>query len=144
MERDYIAYEHLCFPRFEDMDSYGILHHSRYLLLAEEAKLAFMQDEEYFGRDVLAEDAKFLISEIQITYVNAIKYKVGVPAVVKLRFSIEDDIKIVFEFRIFYEEKLACKGKAIHIAADQNNRLKLELPEGLAERYAVLKGGKQW
>ncbi len=143
MGTDYIEYEHICFPRFEDMDSYGILHHSRYLLLAEEAKLAFMQDPEYFGRDVLEEEAKFLISGIQITYVNAIKYKVGVPAVVKLRFYIEDDIRIVFEFRIYYEERLACKGRATHIAADKNNRLLLELPEGLVERYEVLKGGRQ-
>ena len=143
MGTDYIEYEHICFPRFEDMDSYGILHHSRYLLLAEEAKLAFMQDPEYFGRDVLEEEAKFLISGIQITYVNAIKYKVGVPAVVKLRFYIEDDIRIVFEFRIYYEERLACKGRATHIAADRSNRLLLELPEGLVERYEVLKGGRQ-
>ena len=144
MKTDYIDYEHICFPRFEDMDSYGILHHSRYLLLIEEAKLAFMQNPEYFGRNVLEEDVKFLISEIQITYVNAIKYKVGVPAVVKLRFGIEEDIKIVFEFQIYYENKLACKGKAIHIATDQNNHIKLELPDGLVERYEILKGGNKW
>ncbi len=143
MKTDYIEYEHICFPRFEDMDSYGILHHSRYLLLAEEAKLAFMQNPQYFGRDVLKEDAKFLISNIQITYVNAITYKVATPAVVKLRFSIEDDLKIIFVFQIFYEDKLACKGRAVHIVADKDNHLLLELPKGLVERYEILKGERQ-
>lgn len=143
METDYIEYEHRCFPRFEDMDSYGILHHSRYLLLVEEAKLAFMHDPQYFGRDVLEEEAKFLISKIQIAYMHAIQYKVGVPVVVKLRFYIEKDIRIIFDFRIYYEEKLACRGRATHIATDRNNRLKLELPDGLVERYEVLKGGRE-
>lgn len=143
MKTDYIEYEHSCFPRFEDMDSYGILHHSRYLLLVEEAKLAFMKNPKYFGRDVLDEDVKFLISDLHINYVNAIKYKVGVPVVVKLHFGIEEDTKIIFKFHIYYENKLACRGKAIHIVADQNNSLKLELPDGLVDRYEVLTGGKK-
>lgn len=140
MQNKYIEYEHLCYPRFEDMDTYGILHHSRYLLLVEEAKLAFMNDPEYFNTNVLAEDCKFLISEIAIAYINALKYKVGIPAKIKLKFYIKNDIKIVFEFQIYYENKLTCKGSAIHIVTDRDNNLKFSLPAGLIEKYEILKG----
>ena len=142
MTADYLEYEHICYPRFEDMDSYGVLHHSRFLLLAEEAKLAFMQDEAFFGRDILNEECKFFISELHMNYVRAIRYKTGVPAVINLRFSIKEEMKIVFDFSIYYENRLSCRGSAVHIAADNGNRLKLELPDGLVRRYEELTGAK--
>jgi len=133
-----IEYEYRSHPRFEDMDAYGILHHSRYLLLAEEAKFAFMSDPDYFGIDILGEKVKFLISEIKIKYVNAIRYKTGIPAVIRLQFIIREDIKIVFAFQIYYENKLACKGETQHIVADGQDKLLIDLPSFLTERYKVL------
>lgn len=142
MADESLKYEYISYPRFEDMDSYGVLHHSRYLVLIEEAKMAFMQDPDFFGMNILEENVKFLISELEIRYIRAIQYTSGVPAIIKLVFSIEDEIKILFDFEIYYKDKLSCKGTASHIVTDSNNHLKLELPDELVRKYQELIGDK--
>lgn len=136
---NYITYEHKSFLRFEDMDAYGILHHSRYLLLVEEAKFAFMSDPKYFGMDVLGEEIKFLITEIRIKYKHAIQYETDKPALVRLKFMVKEDIKIVFMFDIYYNSKLVCSGEAQHVVTDCHNKLQLSLPNKFIERYQILK-----
>lgn len=136
-----VEYQFKVYPRFDDFDIYGILHHSRYLLYIEEAKFALMNDPKYFGLDILEQEEKFLISDIQLKYLSAVKYCPQEPIIVKLKFFIVQEIKIVFEFCLFYQEKLSCKGEAVHLITGQNDQLKLSIPQKLIDRYAYLMEG---
>lgn len=135
----HVEYQFEIYPRFDDFDIYGILHHSRYLLYIEEAKFNLMNDPQYFGLDILEQEEKFLISEIQLKYLSAINYCPQEPIIVKLKFFIIQESKIVFEFCLFYQEKLSCKGEAVHLITDQNNQLKFSVPQKLIDRYVYLK-----
>lgn len=140
MKEGVIEYKYEVYPRFSDMDAYGVLHHSKYLLLVEEAKFSFMNEPALFDINVLEEDMKFLISHFSIKYINAIKYECNQSATVMLKFYIEDDIKIIFDFIVYYENKISCTGQAIHVVTDMNNQLMLSLPDKLVKRYQELKG----
>ncbi|MGI6117474.1 MAG: acyl-CoA thioesterase [Bilifractor sp.] len=141
MNTEGIRYTYLCYPRFEDTDAYGILHHSRYLIFVEEAKLAFMSDAKYFGTQIMEmEDCRFPVTEVKMRYVSAVRYHSGVPVKVQMVFRIDEFARVIFQFQIYYEGRLSAKGYAIHVLADRKGHLRTEMPPELTERYLALKG----
>ncbi|BFH61203.1 acyl-CoA thioesterase [Paenibacillus azoreducens] len=138
MSNETIKYNVSIAPRFEDMDAYGIIHHSRYLIYAEEAKLAFMKDPKFFATDVAAAYDKFLVTEVNIKYIRSVKYFANTLLDIELQFSIENEVKIRFDFAIYQNKSVACRGYSIHVVTDHDNRLRLELPVSLKNRYQEL------
>ena len=134
-----LEYEYLCKPRFEDMDAYGIVHHSRYLVYIEEAKLSFMNKPEYFNTDIMEnKKIKFVVTKLELKYLTALRYVPSCTLTIKLRFSIKDDMMIKFDFEVFEKNTLLCKGYTIHVCVDENMNLKLSLPRFLVDRYHEL------
>lgn len=134
-----LDYEYLCKPRFEDMDAYGIVHHSRYLVYIEEAKLSFMNKSEYFNTNIIEnKDLKFVVIKLEMEYLKALTYVPDCVLIIKLRFSIKNDMMIKFEFEVFERNKMLCKGYTVHVCVDDNMNLKLSLPQFLIDRYNEL------
>lgn len=125
-------------PRFEDTDAYGILHHSRYLVYVEEAKLAFMSDPAAFGTDVMAEADRFVVTELKVKYIRATAYRPGILLDVQLAFSIEAEVRVRFDFVIREGESVICRGFAVHAAMDEAGHLRMSLPEAWRLRYEEL------
>ena len=133
-----IDYRYKCYPRFQDTDAYGIVHHSKYLCYAEEAKMAFMSDDRYFGVQVIDEECKFVVRDASLRYIQAVRYKSNEPIDVRLHFRIEDEIRVVFTFEMFYMNQKVCTGRTEHLAVGKDGQLKLSIPEGLKNKYLCL------
>lgn len=142
MSSECVDFEYEVYPRFEDTDAYGIMHHSRYLVFVEEAKLAFMKDPNFFGIELMGEDEKYLVTELNVKYIHAVKYSAKKPLNVKLKFTIQDDVRFRFDFTIFNDNKVACKGHTIHVMTDKNGNIKFTLPQHLLDRYSNIKKGE--
>ena len=100
--------------------------------------MAFMSDDKYFGVQVIDEECKFVVREASLKYFKSIRYKSKEPIDVELRFWIENEIKVVFEFEIFYMNQKVCTGRTEHLAVDYDGNLKLSIPEELRNKYQSL------
>lgn len=134
-----IEYIYNCYPRFQDMDAYGIVHHSKYLCYAEEAKLAFMSDREFFGMQIMdTKDCKFVVRDVAIKYLKPIRYKANEPIRVHLFFYIKDGVRVVFRFEMFYMERKVCAGTTEHLMVNNKGELKFNVPKDINDRYLCL------
>lgn len=139
MGEKYITYEHKVYPRFEDTDAYGIIHHSRYLTYIEEAKIAFLSDKKMFDSDVIDEKGgKFPVLDLYIKYIKAVHYKSKEPILIKLKFIAVENIKIKFEFKLFYENQKIVVGEMTHVYIDSNDKLRFDIPEKIKSRYETI------
>lgn len=141
MDNMKLQYCHSVYPRFEDTDAYGILHHSRYLTYIEEAKIAFFNDERYFGENIIDEEqGKFPVLDLSVKYIKAVHYRASTPIEVRLEFYVVEGLMVKFDFQLYYQGVKVVKGHISHVYMDANEQLRYSMPDRIVKRYQELVG----
>lgn len=120
--------------RFNDMDSYGIVHHGAYFSYFEEARCTFASEVLGIPYEMIEGQAiKFPVLEATCTYRNAVDYR-DKELTVKLDFSILDDCKFYFKYELRNKENKVCaRAETIHGILN-NDKICLSIPEVLQEK----------
>ena len=123
--------------RFDDTDAYGIVHHSRYYNYFEEARFQFSADHLGFTEDMAnGSNIKFPIIESHCVYKNPLKFSLDY-YIIELEFKLLENSKLEFDFIIKdnkNQKKRYAYGKTIHVLIDEQNKLRLDLPQWFIDK----------
>lgn len=138
-----LEYEYVIKPRFSDTDSYGVMHHSSYFKWFEEARCTFSKEILKFEEDLLnGNSIKFPVIECSCRFKESVIY--GDEVKIYLKFLIGKSAKITFEYKAvnLRSNRICAVGKTTHMFLDENNRICLNTPELLLEKFKELEESK--
>lgn len=131
-----LEYEYVIKPRFSDTDSYGVMHHSSYFKWFEEARFEFSKEVLKFEEDLLnGKSLKFPIVECSCRFKESVIYDDKVK--IYLKFMIGKSAKVIFEYKAINlrSNNICAIGKTVHMILNENNRICLNIPEILNEKF---------
>ncbi|WP_165921158.1 acyl-CoA thioesterase [Paenibacillus albiflavus] len=122
-------------PRFIDIDAYGIMHHSKYFSLLEEARFGYITDVLKFElEDFMTKGVLFPVLNVSGKYYKSITYGDEISIHMKVQFHEEG--KITFNYILYnqYEEKLFVSQVIVGYIEERTRRLLLTPPAWLFDR----------
>lgn len=134
-------YKYYFRPRFSDMDSYGIAHHSRYLCWFEEARIEYLgcyyQDLDFSGKRF-----KMPVTRVEVKYIRSVTNTENM--VVKLDINYREDIPLLhldYQLMDSKETRLYAKAYTEHIIISENGDIVNQIPEELLSILRTIKKG---
>lgn len=123
-------YEYRTTVRFSDTDSYGVVHHSNYFRLLEEARIDLMENElGIMMDDMEAKQIRFPVTKIKAQYKHVIYGRERILVQTALEYN--GTSKLIFHYKILNENnKCVFEGLSEHVAI-KNQKLLFYLPEEL-------------
>ncbi|MGE7841725.1 acyl-CoA thioesterase [Lysinibacillus sp. NPDC093712] len=117
-------------PRFSDTDAYGIVHHSNYYKILEEARINFAKsvlDLSMKNFDELG--YQFPVIKSECNYKIPIFYEDNLR--IEVKFSIEKAAKLNFFYKIYNDttNQIHADAKTSHVFVEQDGKLCLIYPE---------------
>lgn len=141
-ENDYsISCEYVFRPRFSDMDSYMIAHHSNYFCWFEEARFYFLQKKMGLSAETIS-DLKIPVIDIFCKYHRPVEF--GSEYVILLKVSGDyDNYKFQCDYRLLSsnKEKQYAKGYSTHVFLD-NGEIMTRLPDDILAKFMKLVGNE--
>jgi acyl-CoA thioester hydrolase len=124
-----IYFEYKFKPRFSDMDSYGIAHHSSFLLWFEESRYHFLEQELDLTR-VAVNELRVPVNNLAIDYKRPVYFSGDYLIKGKLCFK-QSVARLDFEYRVIdcKNSKLCAKGSTSHVFVNDEGILQLVLPD---------------
>lgn len=112
--------------RFTDFDSYGIAHHSKYLVWFEECRIRFIDKVDKEG---IWKNYRFLLTHAEVNYKKAVLFDENYDVHMMLKID-EDIAKIHFSYKIINQEngRVCATGSTSHIITDDKNRILIKVP----------------
>jgi len=119
-------YEYPVSVEFEDIDYYGIVHHPKYLLYFERARVHFFKDNGINLREL-----KFgiVLRKLEISY--KIPLVLMDEVVIQLRAKNIDKYRFEFDYQIKKDGKLMALSTIEMVTIDLETKRVTEIPDGL-------------
>lgn len=125
-------------PRFTDIDSYGIAHHSKYLCWFEEARFFFLESIMGLTSDNVI-GYRFPVVRLEVNYKKPIKFGEYYIILSTLKCNY-DKAKIKFEYKILdlLEKELLSDGYTEHVFLSEKGELLLNIPDIITEKLKLV------
>ena len=117
---------------YDDVDMYGVLYHSKYLVYMERARNKFLESSGYHLAELARQDIRFTINNIQIKYLKpALFYEQLTIGVAIKRFT---RTSIIFEQHVYKSRQVICIAEVQVVCINHQLRPKA-LPQAFLEEY---------
>lgn len=112
--------------RFTDFDSYGIAHHSKYLVWLEECRIAFIN---MVDKNNIWEKYRFLLTSVAVEYKKAVLFEDDYEIFMKVEMN-EEIPKICFDYKIInlQTNRICATASTKHIITDNTNHILIDIP----------------
>lgn len=114
---------------FYETDAMGIVHHSNYLRILEDARVDWLRHVPQFKDDLLGK-FNFPVIQAELEYKSPLRFDDLVE--VKLGVKI-DKSKIIFEYQIYVEKNLKSTAKTVHAPWDNSKNTVVRPPSFLVD-----------
>ena len=128
------TYNYIIRPRFSDIDSYDIAHHSKYFCWFEEARFYFLFNCINLEKELIA-TMKFPVTNIYCKYYKPVIYGNDYVIKAKVEYEIGNPI-IKYSYKLVNENQkvLYAKGYSEHIALDQEGNYVMDISDEIKEK----------
>lgn len=129
--------------QFYETDLMGIVHHSNYLRIFEEARVAWAIDKGLLDYQKPESASHLAVLETQVKHLQALKFGDVIETEVQVR---AERARIIFEYKLFVREKSprpysVCR--TVHVALDKNLNV-MRIPEKMKETVEKEKWTETW
>lgn len=129
-------YELACVVEFEDVDTYGIAHHSKLINFLERARVHFFNDASL---SVSEGEFNLVLMSMEISFKKPVKMMEKV--FVKMRVQKLTHASVVWDYEIFNEDdELIVKAGVKQGSVDQNTLKPARIPEKFKNLLETIKG----
>jgi len=118
--------------RYQDADGMGIVHHSKYLVFFEEARVAMTRDAGYPYRQMEEDGLFFAVAKITCQYIAPARFEDLLR--VKTTIKMLGLAKIEHLYELYRGEELLAKGEAKLAAVDRDGKPRM-IPDFFIKRY---------
>ncbi len=113
-----LSYKHKV--QFYETDLMGIMHHSNYLRVYEEARVHWAHHNGMLDYQKPASASHLAVYETQVRHIKPAKF--GDDLVVQVQATLKK-IRIIFEYKMFRGEELISECRTVHVPLDLNLKL---------------------
>ncbi len=106
--------------QFYETDLMGIVHHSNYLRIFEEARVAWAHNHGLLDYQKPESASHLAVYETQVRHIKPAKF--GDPLEVHVQATV-NGVKIIFEYKMFCMETLISECRTVHVPLDLNLKL---------------------
>jgi len=106
--------------QFYETDLMGIMHHSNYLRVFEEARVSWAHAHGLLDYQKPESASHLAVYETQVRHIKPAKF--GDQLDVQVQATL-DGIKIIFEYKMFRDETLLSECRTVHVPLDLNLKL---------------------
>jgi acyl-CoA thioester hydrolase len=127
------AFSHRIRVRFAETDAMGIVHHSRYLPIMEEARVAYLRDIDHPYLTVREEGFDFTVLEVAVQYRQPIRFDEVVD--VHLTLARVDRASFQMAYLLTVESQIRAAGVTAHGCITTSDGRPTRLPAWLRELH---------
>jgi len=122
-----LTFSTLIKPRFNEVDSLGIVWHGHYIAYFEEGREAFGKAHSIGYLDV--QQAGYTTPIVKSTCEHKLPLRYGDIATIETTYVDTLSAKIIFRYKMFNDQnQIICTGETIQVFLDQQNHLVLNNP----------------
>lgn len=118
-------------PFFSDVDSYNCVHHSKYFIWFENARINFMREKLHLSEHTILK-YRFPVSDLSCKYYKPICF--GQEYTMRVLVVLSEDVPVIhFKYRVtgYNNNTLYAKATTTHVLTDKNQNIFEKLPEEL-------------
>ncbi|MCB0378402.1 MAG: acyl-CoA thioesterase [Bdellovibrionales bacterium] len=120
---------------FYETDAMGIVHHSHYIKILEEARVAWLRQFSSEEDKKLLGETNYPVLHCEVTYKNPLEFDQEVSVTVDAH---QKGARLVFDYIMSTKsfDKPVAFGKTIHVAFDMKSRRPTKLPQKVLDFLA--------
>ncbi|HLR46841.1 MAG TPA: thioesterase family protein [Deinococcales bacterium] len=119
--------EHTLRVRFAETDRMGIVHHSRWAVWLEAARVEWLRERGLSYRDLEDSGVSLAVSSLTLRYLAPARFDDEVAVQATLEEARSRRFRFSYRVLLLPERKLLAEGTTVHIPVDENGRA-LRLP----------------
>ncbi len=133
-------------PRFSEIDSMHVVHHSRYWIWFEEARFSFIQNVLGISLEKIKDSNLYMpVIFCECNYKHSIFWNDKIKIVLRLEFINYCIFK--FQYEIFHYDqpnKIICTASTKQVFVDSNYNLKIKVPDYIVDSIQKAKVNKNY
>lgn len=122
------------FPRFFEVDSFGVVNHAFYFSWFELSRFAYFKSKNITFQELEKENILFMVIEARVKYKKSVKF--GEKVIVK---AVMEDIKgpfVLFKHYVEKDKEIVAEGE-VKIGCVKDGKLVRSIPENILKKLTT-------